>query len=113
MYEGNGQGGAYENQSGFLKMGASKNNGELTLTFADGIKVTKVEITCHDWYTQSDTYPTNSNTVAVNDSTPVLAPYNQNGTPEVMTFTLEEATNIVKIVSAKRIFVFSITVYFE
>lgn len=53
------------------------------------------------------------NTVAVNDSTPVLAPYNQNGTPEVMTFTLEEATNIVKIVSAKRIFVFSITVYFE
>ena len=35
------------------------------------------------------------------------------GTPEVMTFTLEEATNIVKIVSAKRIFVFSITVYFE
>lgn len=113
VYEGNGQGGAYENQSGFLKMGASKENGELTLTFADGIKVTKVEITCHDWYTQSDTYPTNSNTVAVNDSTPVLAPYNQNGTPEVMTFTLEEATNIVKIVSAKRIFVFSITVYFE
>jgi len=113
VYEGNGQGGAYENQSGFLKMGASKDNGELTLTFADGIKVTKVEITCHDWYTQSDTYPTNSNTVAVNDSTPVLAPYNQNGTPEVMTFTLEEATNIVKIVSAKRIFVFSITVYFE
>ena len=113
VYEGNGQGGAYENQSGFLKMGASKENGELTLTFADGVKVTKVEITCHDWYTQSDTYPTNSNTVAVNDSTPVLAPYNQNGTPEVMTFTLEEATNIVKIVSAKRIFVFSITVYFE
>ena len=30
-----------------------------------------------------------------------------------MTFTLAEATNIVKIVSAKRIFVFSITVYFE
>lgn len=113
VYEGNSSGGAYENQSGFLKMGASKENGELTLTFADGIKVTKVEITCHDWYTQSDTYPTNSNTVAVNDSTPVLAPYNQNGTPEVMTFTLEEATNIVKIVSAKRIFVFSITVYFE
>lgn len=113
VYEGNGQGGAYENQSGFLKMGASKDNGELTLTFADGMKVTKIEINCHDWVTASDKYPTNSNTVAVNDCTPVLAPHNENGTPEVMTFTLAEATNIVKIVSAKRIFVFSITVYFE
>ena len=64
-------------------------------------------------FTASDKNPTNSNTVAVNDCTPVLAPYNENGTPEVMTFTLAEATNIVKIVSAKRIFVFSITVYFE
>ena len=49
-----------------------------------------MEITCHDWYAQSDTYPTNSNTVAVNDSTPVLAPYNQNGTPEVMNLVVHK-----------------------
>ena len=109
VYDGNGQGGAYANQAGFLKMGTSKVNGELTLTFAEGVEVSKVEISCHDWFPKTDSFPTNSNKVTVNGSAEVLAPYNTEGTPEVLTFDLNGG-NTIKITSALRIFVFSIKV---
>ena len=112
VYNGNGDGGAYPQTAGFLKFGTSKANGVLTLNFAEGTKVTKVVINCHDWYKKSASYPTNSNKVSVNGSTAVLAPYTEDGTPGDLTFELE-ATNKVEITSALRVFVFSITVYFE
>ena len=111
VYNGNGDGGAYPQTAGFLKFGTSKANGVLTLNFAEGTKVTKVVINCHDWYKKSASYPTNSNKVSVNGSTAVLAPYTEDGTPGDLTFELE-ATNKVEITSALRVFVFSITVYF-
>lgn len=113
VYSGNADGGAYQNTAGFLKFGTSKANGELKLTFAEGTKVTKVVINCHDWYKKSANYTTNSNNVSVNGCEAVLAPYTEDGTAADLTFTLTEASNIVDILVSKRIFVFSITVYFE
>lgn len=112
VYNGNGTGGAYEKTAGFLKFGTSSAAGELVLTFAEGMNVIKVEISCHDWHAKSDAYPTNSNEVGVNDCDLVLAPYNTDATPETLTFDLTSATNVITITSNKRVFVFSITVYF-
>lgn len=112
IYEGNGQGGAYENQSGFLKTGTSKAAGQLVLTFAEGKKATKVEIKCHDWYKSDAIHPTNSNSVAVNDSDAVLAPYNTEGTPAVLTFELDGTSNVVTLDFTNRVFIFEIIVTF-
>ena len=110
MYDGNGDGGAYPQTSGFVKAGKSKGDGKLVLDFGDK-KVAKVEIKCHDWYTKSDAYPTNSNTVSVNGSAEVLAPYNTEGTPEVMTFTVDNAS-VITIVTNDRVFIFDIVITF-
>ena len=111
-YDGNGSGGAYANQGGFIKMGTGSVNGKLVLTFAEGKKVAKVEIKCHDWYTKSASYPTNSNKVSVNGGTAVLAPYNEAGTPEVLTFELDGTSNVVTIETSKRAFIFEIVITF-
>lgn len=110
IYAGNGDGGAYPQQGGFLKCGTSKADGQLVLGFDK--KVAKVEITCHDWYKKSDQYPTNSNKVSVNGSEAVLAPYNENGTPAVLTFNLDGSSQTVTIDTQARIFIFKIVVYF-
>ena len=112
IYDGNGDGGAYPQQGGFIKTGKSKTAGQLVLTFAEGKKVAKVEIKCHDWNTKSDSYPTNSNKVAVNGGTAVLAPYNTTGAPEVMTFELDGSSNVVTIDTKDRVFIFEIIVTF-
>lgn len=110
IYAGNGDGGAYPQQGGFLKCGTSKADGQLVLGFDK--KVAKVEITCHDWYTKSEQYPTNKNKVVVNGSEAVLAPYNENGTPAVLTFNLDGSSQTVTIDTQARIFIFKIVVYF-
>ena len=110
IYDGNGSGGAYPNQGGFIKTGTSKVNGQLVLTF--GSNVTKVEIKCHDFYNKSEEHPTNSNTVAVNGSATQLAPYATDGTPAVLTFELGEASNVVTIDIAARVYIFEIVVTF-
>ena len=111
VYDGNGTGGAFANSSGFIKMGKSGGDGTLVMNFGDK-KVAKVEIKCHDWYKKSADHPTNSNTVSVNGSAEVLAPYTEDGTYGVLTFVLDEATNEITIVSNDRIFVLEIVVYF-
>lgn len=111
VYSGNGDGGAFPQSEGFVKMGKSKGDGTLVMNFGDN-KVTKVEIKCHDWYKKSADYPTNSNKVSVNGSAEVLAPYTEDGTYGVLTFELDEATNEITIVSNDRIFVLEIVVYF-
>ena len=110
IYDGNGDGGAHPQASGFIKAGKSKTDGTLTLDFGDK-KVVKIEIKCHDWYTKSDSYPTNSNTVSVNGSDEVLAPYNEAGTPDVLTFTVDNASSVT-IVANDRVFIFEIVITF-
>lgn len=110
VYNGNAAGGAYPNTAGLLKFGTSSVNGELTLTFAESIQISKVVVNCHDWNKLSDKYPTNSNQLSVNDSEAQLLPYNAEGTPADLTFEIA-ASNVVKIASTGRVFVFSITLY--
>lgn len=110
VYKGNGSGGAYPNVGGFLKFGKSDAAGQLKLTFSKN--VSSVVINCHDWYKKNDQNPTNSNTVAVNDSATQLMPYNEEATPGDLTFNLATATNVIKIDVNKRGFVFKITVTF-
>ena len=109
IYDGNGTGGAYPETAGLLKTGTSKVAGQIVLDFAEGTEVTKVEITCHDWYKKSESYPTNSNTVAVNAGEAVYAPYNEEGTAEALVFEIE-ASNTVTIDITNRVFIFSIVV---
>lgn len=103
---GNGTGGAYPNTAGLIKGGSSSKNGTLTLVF-DGL-VNKVVIKAHDWYKKTDSSPTNSNKIAVNDGTPVLAPYNETGTGEEMVFNLAAASDTIKIETQKRAFIWTI-----
>ena len=116
VYDGNGTGGAFPNTAGFLKCGTGKVDGAMTLTFAK--KVVKVEITCHDWYTKSDSYPTNSNTIAVNGGEAKLAPYTTDATMGVLSFDIA-AANTVSIVldntgsSYGRAFISKMVVTFE
>lgn len=110
VYNGNGTGGAYEKTAGLLKFGTGSANGELAMTFDVTASIVKVDLLCHDWYTKSEQYPTNSNTVSVNGSEAVLAPYNESGTFEVLSFDLS-GTNTVTITSVKRIFLKEIVVY--
>ena len=119
VYPGNNNdSGAYVQTAGLLKLGTSKENGQITLTFADTAKVVKVEIVCHDWYTKSDKYPTNSNTLSVNGSAAVLAPYTEDATAGTLTFTLDGSSNTVVIDTSKngaaggRVFIFKIIVSF-
>ena len=103
VYNGNGTGGAYENTAGLLKTGTSSATGQIVLTL-DGL-ANKVEILCHDFYKKSSSYPTNSNTVAVNDSEAVLAPYNTSATFGTLEFELAEASKTITIDINKRIFI--------
>lgn len=109
IYDGNGSGGAWENTAGLLKFGTGSANGVLPLVF--NTNVDAVVINCHDWYTSSDQYPTNSNTVTVNSETPVLAPYNTTGAGEDVVFELAAGTTDITITSAYRIFAFEISVF--
>lgn len=112
IYECNGDGGARPNATGLLKTGTSSANGQLVLTFEEGKKATKVEIKCHDFYKLSDSFPTNSNKVAVNGSDAVLAPYNADATGEVLTFNLDGTTNVVTFDFTSRVVIYEIIVTF-
>ena len=103
IYDGNGTGGAYANTAGLLKTGTGSAAGQITFTL--DAKASKVEIKCHDWYKKSEAYPTNSNNVAVNGSADQLAPYNEEGTFEYLTFELAEASKTVTIDAKNRIFI--------
>ncbi len=113
IYRGSTNGGGLEGKDGYLKLGTSKAQGQIVLTYAEGVKVTKVEIYCHDWYAKTDKYPTNSNTVSVNGSEGQLAPYNETGAVGMLTFELAEASNVLTIDSNKRVFISKIVVYTE
>lgn len=103
IYNGNNtDSGAIPNATGCLKTGTGSKNGELTLGFAYGAKINKVVFNCESWYAQGDT-------ISVNGSATQTATIGSYGD---LTFNLTEATNMLEIVFAKRVFVKSITVYF-
>lgn len=117
IYNGNSNGGAHQNAAGFLRCGKSDADGELVLTFEK--KVAKVEIVCHDWYAKSEQYPTNNHQVAINGGAAQLAPYNETGAGETMTFNLDGSSNVVdfdfsSLQSGKtgRVFIFKMIVTF-
>lgn len=101
IYNGNGSGGLKPNASGFIKTGTGSANGELTMTFTE--KVNKVELVCHAWTINS------TDNVSVNGSATQKAPTNGDIT-EKLTFEID-ASETVSIVTAKRTFIKSITVY--
>ena len=100
VYDGNGAGGKWENTKGLVKMGTSKKNGVLTLTFNEGVKVSKVVLNCYAWNSgKTDKVTVGTSTVAL-----------PNGdAAEDLEFTLG-GVNEFTITSAKRMFLFSITV---
>lgn len=111
VYAGS-NGGAHNGEAGYVKTGTGSAAGQIVLTYAEGVKVTKVDIYCHDWYAKSADYPTNSNYVSVNGSDEVLAPYNETGACEALSFDLT-ATNVVTMDFNKRVWISKIVVYTE
>ena len=113
---GNGTGGAYENQSGFIKFGNSSSNGTLSMSFSKAAK--KVTFVNHDFYKKSDAYPTNTNGINVNDAKQ-LCVYTAEGTFGETVFTLEDPSEEIAIESyctqegkGGRMFVQSIAIEF-
>ena len=85
---------------GFLKSGSSSTNGKITLTF--GKKVNGVIIECQTW--NEDTH----DKVSVNGSDEQIAKKNGWGT---LTFSFDKSSETVEIITNKRVFIKSITVY--
>ncbi len=103
IYCNTGSGGAYPNANGMVKGGTGSANGVITFTL--DIDVTKVEIKCHDFYKKDADHPTNSNSVKVNDLTEQLAPYNEEGTFEYLTFELAAGSKSITITTQKRAYI--------
>ena len=101
IFAGNGDGGQWSNQGGFLKTGTSSVAGKLVLKFSKN--VTKVEIACHAWTTSKN------DTVQVNGSAAQTAPKTGNKTT-ALTFDLATASDTVTIDLKNRVFIFKITV---
>lgn len=89
-------------------MGTSSNNGTFTMVFS-GKNITKVELVCFDWYKKSASHPTNSNYFVVNGQK-LLAPYNESGTAETLTFEGSFGSEVT-IATQGRGFLFAIKVY--
>lgn len=110
VYEGNGNGGAKANAAGLIKFGTKSEKGVLTINFAEGTKINKVVVNCHDFYATSDSYPTTENTLDINDVA-LANPYNADATPADLTFELTTPTNSLTITANGRIVVYSIVIY--
>ena len=99
VYDGNGTGGAKDGQFGLIKFGTSKANGSITIKFNTGVLVSKVVINCHSFYKNDSNSTNTTDFVAVNDLTPIAAPYNETATPENVEFVIENGSNEVTIKS--------------
>lgn len=99
VYDGNGLGGAKDGQFGLIKFGTKDKNGSITIKFNTGVLVSKVVINCHSFYINDNNSTNTTDFVAVNDLTPVAAPYNATATPENVEFVIENGSNEVTIKS--------------
>ncbi|MGM9608622.1 MAG: hypothetical protein ACI3XE_00190 [Eubacteriales bacterium] len=111
VYEGTGAGGAHPNTAGILKVGTGSAGAQFVLTFDRN--VASVQIKVHDFYASSDTYPTNTTNIVVNGSDAQTVPYNADGTPDVLTFDLTEASKTVTIDCSARMYIYEIIIVFE
>lgn len=117
VYDGNGKGGAKDGQNGMLKFGTKDKQGTITLNTSEN--VSKVDVEFHSFYAKSSKYPNNtSNYLSVNGEVKV-APYNETGAPEVVSYELTTPSTSVTLKScdaagtgAGRICVYSITLYY-
>ena len=117
VYDGNGKGGAKDGQNGMLKFGTKDKQGTITLNTSENIS--KVDVEFHSFYAKSSKYPNNtSNYLSVNGEVKV-APYNETGAPEVVSYELTAPSTSVTLKScdaagtgAGRICVYSITLYY-
>ena len=99
VYEGNGQGGAFEKTSGLLKLGTSKNKGKIVLTFDANSKFSTVTITCHAWNIGD------SSKMSVNG---VEIEMPNTGVASEITFSITES-NVITIEPSARAFIFAIS----
>ena len=108
VYSGNKDGGAYPDSAGFLKVGTGSGVGIIIITLDS--YVSRVDILCHDWR-RKESDATNTNTISVNDSEQVLAPFNETATFETLTFELTEPSNVITITTYNRVFIKGIKLY--
>ena len=87
---------AWRGANGLVKMGTSKKEGVISLTFSETIS--KVEILCHDFFKKDSGHATNSNKLDVNGDAQLL-PYTETPTPGTLTFNLSEPSEDVVITS--------------
>lgn len=102
VYAGNNTTGgpaAYQSTGGFLRMGSSKANGTLTLTFTKDIN--KIQILCLGWSA--------TDTIAIEGFNPATI---GNTDQVAYTFELTEAVKSFTITTAKRALIFKIAVTF-
>lgn len=111
VYDGNGAGGAKENQAGLIKFSTDKKNGSIEIKFNTGILVSKVVINCHAFNKNENNGTNTSMYLAVNDLDKVAAPYNADATPEDIEFVIENGSNTVKINATGRVVMYSISFY--
>lgn len=111
VFDGNGAGGAKENQAGLIKFSTSKKNGSIEIKFNTGVLVSKVVINCHAFYKNDKNGTNTSMYLAVNDLDKVAAPYNADATPEDIEFVIENGSNTVKINATGRFVAYSISFY--
>ena len=100
VYAGSASGGTFDAVGGCLKVGKSKEAGQIVMTFDK--KVAKVEINCHGWKNAG------GDKVSVNGGTAQDAPIPA-GT---LSFNLDGSSDTVTIEVNKRAYVYKITVYF-
>lgn len=102
IYQGNNSNGGYhQNEAGYLKTGTGSLNGQLVLTFADGVKVAQVKIYCQCWKNDG------SDTVSINGSAAQTAPEEEG---KYLVFNLTEASNVLTFDFAKRVFIAKIEI---
>ncbi len=101
---GNGSGGAHENEKGLIKFGTSKVNGTFAITLTK--EVNKVTLNYHDFYKSSADYSSTKNTFTINDVTKAN-PYNATAAGEDVVFELATASNTLTFTANGRAVVFS------
>lgn len=105
VYNGNGSGGAHDNEKGLIKFATGSANASFTITLAQ--EVNKITLNYHDFYKVSEKYPSTTNTFTINNVTKTN-PYNDTGTGEDVVFELTEASSTLEFATKGRAVAFSI-----
>ena len=105
VYEGNGTGGAYPETSKLLKISSGSANGNMTLKFNEGTKISKVIIQIQKWSASEASSLEITGAGAAQD---ISAEANK-----TLTFEFSTPTDTLEFKFVKRSFIFSITIVYE